>query len=76
MPDSDEKPSQPLDYEQPAKPVEPVSLRYRKVFSNILVSVGLGIGIFGVFARNADIASTALALIVCGIIIRFQHVRL
>ena len=48
MSEPSEKQSQPLDYEQPAKPVEQVGVpRYRKIFSNILVLMGFVTGIIG-----------------------------
>jgi len=80
MSEPSEKKSQPLDYEQPAKPVEQVEVpRYRKIFSNILLLAGLVIGIVGIFekveAAKVDVWTIAASFIIMGIVIRFQHVR-
>jgi fatty acid desaturase len=77
MSDPNENKPLPLNYSVPAPFTIP---RYRKIFSGILVSAGLVLAIIALFATSdyerRGIWTVSFALIVWGVVIRFQHVGL
>lgn len=78
MIDPPSKKTVPLNYSPP--PARPVVPAYRKAFAGILIVAGLAVAIAGLFApagpaRTND-WTVAAALLVYGLVIRFQHVRL
>jgi len=76
MPAQDEDNPPVLNYATPSPPVIP---RYRKVMSAVLVLAGIvvGVGSSGVTgAARENVLTAAFALMMSGLVIRFQHVRL
>jgi hypothetical protein len=71
----DEKPT--LDYAPPERYRIP---RYRRILSGTLIVAGSAVAVLPLFETNesarTNIWTAAGALIVWGVVIRFQHVRL
>jgi hypothetical protein len=67
----------PLDSSPPPLPTVP---SFRKYLSAFLVLAGVVLGVVGIFAASeparANIWTVAFGLVVWGLVIRFQHVRL
>jgi hypothetical protein len=77
MGDPNDKKPLPLNYSVPARFTIP---RYRKILSGILVSAGVVLAIIALFATSdyerRGSLTVSFALIVWGVVIRFQHVGL
>ncbi len=76
MAEPQEEEPPPLDYTRPAPPAVPL---YRNVLAGVLALAGLALGGFGLFIGSeparANTWTAASALVVFGVVIRFQHKR-
>jgi hypothetical protein len=65
-----------LDYSPPPPPTVP---RYRKILSGVLLCVGVVVAVTGLFPKSeparANICVTGCGVVIYGLVIRFQHVR-
>ena len=67
-----------LEYEAPPPP--PVVPRYRRIFAAAMIAAGGAAAVFGFLMQNESARvntwTVAFGLIVWGLVVRFQHVRL
>ena len=76
----DKRKATPLDYAPVPRPPPYTVPPYRKVLSGVLILAGVVLGGVGMLLANesarVSVWTAALGLVVYGLVIRFQHVRL